>query len=244
MPNGGTMSIHAENVSIDENYAKMNLEAEPGNYVVIRVSDTGSGMTADVIKRIFDPFFTTKDIGKGTGLGLATSMTIVQSHGGFINVYSEPNTGSRFSIYLPSAESEDAVAVTRPTSEFPAGKGETILVVDDEENIRAVTDATLSRFGYKVLTAADGTEALAIHSQHRDKISAVITDVAMPFMDGPSLIRALRKLDTQIKIIAMSGLVSEGQSGELAELGIDLFLSKPYTAETLLTSLNEVLGPR
>lgn len=244
MPHGGTISIRAENVSIDENYAKMNLEAEPGNFVVVSISDTGSGMTSEILKRIFDPFFTTKEIGKGTGLGLATALTIIKSHGGFINVYSEPNKGSRFSIYLPSAEAEDAFAARRPQTQYPAGKGETILVVDDEENIRAIAEATLVKFGYKVLSAADGTEALAIHSQAGSEISAVITDVAMPFMDGPALIRALRKLDPQIKIIAMSGLVSEGQSGELSELGIDAFLAKPYTAETLLVTLNDVLGPR
>lgn len=244
MPHGGTITIRAENVSIDENYARMNLEAEPGNFVVISVTDTGSGMTQEVVKRIFDPFFTTKDIGKGTGLGLATSMTIVRSHGGFINVYSEPNKGSRFSIYLPSAEGEGSTAVRTLQTEFPTGKGETILVVDDEANIRTIAEATLTRFGYKVITAGDGTEALAVHSQMANEISAVITDVAMPFMDGPSLIRALRKIDPQIKIIAMSGLVSEGQSGELAELGIDAFLAKPYTAETLLVTLNDILGPR
>ncbi|QQS31816.1 MAG: PAS domain S-box protein [Acidobacteriota bacterium] len=244
MPHGGTITIRAENVSIDENYARMNLEAEPGNFVVVSVTDTGSGMTQEIVKRIFDPFFTTKEMGKGTGLGLATSMTIVRSHGGFMNVYSEPNKGSRFSIYLPSAEAEGSVAVRPLQTEFPAGKGETILVVDDEENIRTVAEATLTKFGYKVITAGDGTEALAVHSQTENEISAVITDVAMPFMDGPSLIRALRKLDPQIKIIAMSGLVSEGQSGELAELGIDAFLAKPYTAETLLVTLNDILGPR
>jgi nitrogen fixation negative regulator NifL len=244
MPHGGTISIRAQNVSIDENYARMNLDAEPGDFVMVSISDTGTGMTADIVKRIFDPFFTTKEVGKGTGLGLATALTIVKSHNGFINVYSEPQKGSRFSVYLPTANAENPNKVERPQTPFPLGKGETILLVDDEENIRTVAEATLTRFGYKVLTANDGTEALAIHSRQSEQIAAVITDVAMPFMDGPALIRALRRLDPQLKIMVMSGLVSEGQVAELSELGIDAFISKPFTAAVLLNTLNDVLGPR
>lgn len=241
MPGGGTLTIKTSNVAIDDNYARMNIDAEPGNYVAVTVTDTGVGMTQEVLKRAFDPFFTTKDIGKGTGLGLATTLTIVRSHGGFINVYSEPRKGTRFSIYLPSAETGKATAADIPKRSLPKGSGETILVVDDEENIRSIAAATLTKFGYNVLTATDGTDALAIFSQHGYKIAAMITDMAMPYMDGASLIRAVRKMDPDLKIIAMSGLDSDGQSSELTALDVTSFLSKPYSADSLLTMLHDLL---
>lgn len=240
MPSGGTLTIAAENVIVDENYARMNSEASAGNYVLLAVSDTGVGMSADVVKRIFDPFFTTKEIGKGTGLGLATTLTIVQSHGGFINIYSEPNKGTRFSVYLPSSEIEQARPTAKAQIALPRGDGQLILVVDDEEKIRTAAEATLAAFGYQVETAVDGTDALRIFAERRDKIAVVLTDLAMPYMDGAALARALRKMDPQVKIIAMSGLMNEGQAAELKALGVDRFLSKPYTAETLLKTLSEI----
>jgi CheY-like chemotaxis protein len=218
----------------------MNIEAEPGSYVLMTVTDTGIGMSPEISSRIFDPFFTTKEIGKGTGLGLATSMTIVKSHQGFINVYSEPNRGTRFSIYLPSAD----VPHERPEhtkDAIPHGKGELILIVDDEENIRNVAEATLNKFGYKTVTAVDGTDALAVYSQKRDEIAVVLTDMAMPYMDGHALIRALKKMDPNIKTIAMSGLIRDETTAELKSLNVNAFLSKPYSAEALLITLAEVL---
>lgn len=244
MPSGGTLTIKAENVRIDENYARMNLDAEPGSFVLLTVDDTGTGMPAEVVKRIFDPFFTTKEIGKGTGLGLATTLTIVKSHGGFITVYSEPKKGSRFSIYLPSAEAHSEKAVATAKDTLPLGSGELILVVDDEENIRNVAQATLAKFGYRTLTAVDGTDALAVYSQHAADIAAVLTDMAMPYMDGAALVRALKKIDPDIKVVAMSGLISEGTTAELASLKVNAFLSKPFSAETLLKTLAEVIGKR
>ena len=240
MPSGGTLTIKAKNVSIDENYARMNIDAEPGNYARLTVADTGTGMTRDVLQWIFDPFFTTKEIGKGTGLGLATTLTIVKSHGGFINVYSEPSKGTRFSIYLPSAEAGKEMEI-EPKNVLPRGHGELVLVADDEINIRSVTEATLTKFGYRAITAIDGTDALAVYSQQKKKIAAVLTDMAMPYMGGTALIRALRKIDPKIKIIAMSGLMSEGQTAELTNLNVNAVLSKPFTAETLLTTLASIL---
>lgn len=240
MPSGGTLTIKAKNVSIDENYARMNIDAEPGNYARLTVADTGTGMTRDVLQWIFDPFFTTKEIGKGTGLGLATTLTIVKSHGGFINVYSEPSKGTRFSIYLPSAEAGKEMEI-EPKNVLPRGHGELVLVADDEINIRSVTEATLTKFGYRTITAIDGTDALAVYSQQKKKIAAVLTDMAMPYMGGTALIRALRKIDPKIKIIAMSGLMSEGQTAELTNLNVNAVLSKPFTAETLLTTLASIL---
>jgi PAS domain S-box-containing protein len=240
MPSGGTLTIKAENVAIDENYARMNLDAAPGSYVLLTVDDTGTGMPAEVIKRIFDPFFTTKEIGKGTGLGLATTLTIVKSHGGFINVYSEPKRGTKFSIYLSSAEerSEKADAVAKDA--LPRGNGELVLIVDDEKNIRNVAEATLSKFGYRTLTAVDGTDALAVYSQRTKDIAAVLTDMAMPFLDGEALIRALKKMNPEIKVIAMSGLASKGTAAKLTTLNVSAFLSKPFSAETLLKTLKEL----
>jgi two-component system, cell cycle sensor histidine kinase and response regulator CckA len=220
----------------------MNIDAEPGSYVILTISDTGMGIKPALLPRIFDPFFTTKEIGKGTGLGLATTMTIVKSHGGFINVYSEVNRGTRFSIYLPSAETETSTRSKSQRNELPRGNGEMVLIVDDEENIRNVAEATLSKFGYKTITAVDGTDALAMYSKHNQTIAVVLTDLAMPYMDGHALIRALRKLDPGVKLIAMSGLVTESQSAELKGLGVNEFLSKPYTAEALLNALRNVIS--
>ncbi len=157
MPSGGTIKIRAENVDVDQDCERMNPDAKPGAYVVLSVEDTGIGMSADVLSRIFDPFFTTKDVGKGTGLGLSTTLTIVKSHGGFVNLHSEEGKGSRFDIYLPAAP-EEATAhreTTDPRSKYQLGNGELILVVDDEENVREITKATLEKFNYRVLTATD-----------------------------------------------------------------------------------------
>lgn len=241
MPAGGRLSISASNATVDESYARMNIDAEPGNYVMLSISDSGTGMSSEVMKRIFDPFFTTKDVGKGTGLGLAIAMTIVKSHGGFINVYSEVGKGSHFSIYFPSAEVAREKASVERVAALPKGNGELILIVDDEENIRDATEATLKQFGYATLTAADGAEALAIHAKQHDGIDVVITDIAMPNIDGPELIRSLRKIDPQVKIVAMSGLLNEEQAAELQDLNVCNFLLKPFTAETLLKTVSAAI---
>lgn len=244
MPSGGTITVKASNIVIDENYARMNIDAKQGGHVHISIKDTGGGMTKEVIERIFDPFFTTKDLGKGTGLGLATTMTIVKSHGGFINVYSEPRKGTRFDIYFPAIEAPTEREATPADSEMPAGNGELVLIVDDEESIRMAAKATLERFGYRVITANDGTDALAVYTENKADVEIVLTDLAMPYMDGTSLVRALRKIDPQLKVAAMSGLLSEGQTVELKELGVATLLSKPYTAKALLTLMHGLLTPK
>lgn len=242
MPEGGMLSIEASRVNIDDNYARMSPDAVPGEHIVIAVSDTGFGMPPDIKKQIFDPFFTTKDIGRGTGLGLSTVLTIVKSHGGFINVYSEPGKGSRFSIYFPVADTAAIEESSTTTFDELAGKGELVIVVDDEDYIRDVTKATLEKFGYRVLTAADGTEGLALFAQHSAETAAVIADVAMPYMDGPSMVRAMRKMDPNLKMIMMSGLMNENQRNEIESLGITSVLSKPFTAENLLEELKAILS--
>jgi len=237
MPSGGTLTITASNVTLDENYARMFIKAKSGRYIIITVKDTGSGMTQEIQQRIFDPFFTTKEIGKGTGLGLSTALTIIKSHGGFINVYSEQGKGTQFTIYLPAAEIAAEKSESKKELPYPTGNGELVLIVDDEENIRQITKATLEKFGYQTLTASDGTEAMGIYAQNSTEIKLVLTDMAMPFMDGAATIRALRKLNPKLPIIAASGL----PPADINSLNVNAFLSKPYTAEKLLTTLADIL---
>jgi PAS domain S-box-containing protein len=241
MPEGGSISIKAENLFVDENYARMHLEAKPGRFVMIGVSDTGPGMSPEIQSRIFEPFFTTKEMTKGTGLGLSTALTIVKSHGGFINVYSELHKGSEFRLYLPAIEKLGGVDFAVLQTDLPLGHGELILVVDDEDSIREITRGTLETFGYTVLTAADGTEALALYADKKNEIAAVVTDMVMPFMDGPATIRALQRMNPKVRIIAASGLGVGQRAGEGPLEGVDVFLNKPYTAEKLLNALAEVL---
>jgi PAS domain S-box-containing protein len=240
MPRGGELFIRAENVTLDENYARTHLEAAPGRHVLVTVSDTGAGIPPEVVGRIFEPFFTTKEVGKGTGLGLSTALTIVRSHGGFINVYSEPRKGTQFAVYLPAVEAA-ADTSARLKSDLPPGRGELVLVVDDEDSIRQITKATLETFGYRVLTAADGTEALGLYAQHREEVAGVLTDMMMPFMDGPATIRALQKMNPQVRIIAASGLAGQDKAAEASAAGVQMFLPKPYTAEKLLKALAQLL---
>ncbi len=241
MPEGGSITINAENVVLDENYARMHFEAKAGRFVAINVSDTGSGMSQEIQSRIFEPFFTTKEMSKGTGLGLSTALTIVKSHGGFINLYSELHKGSQFALYLPALDAPGTIESAAAETDLPFGNGELILVVDDEESIREITHGTLETFGYKVLTASDGTEALAIYADRKNEIAVVLTDMVMPFMDGPATIRALQQMNPHVRIIAASGLGAGQRAGEGTLDGVAVFLNKPYTAEKLLKTLAQVL---
>ncbi len=245
MPHGGDLTVGVENCVLDEQYAAMNIEAEPGRYVKISVTDSGTGIPPGILERIFDPFFTTKELGKGTGLGLSTVMTIVKSHEGFINVYSEPGKGTTFRVYLPAMESSSE-ARTRQTQSLspPRGHGETILVVDDEASILTITSETLQTFGYRVLTATDGAEAVAIYSEHKNEIAVVLTDMMMPVMDGTAAIHALMKINPAIRIIAASGLDANDGKANASEAGVKHFLMKPYTAATLLKTMRATLDEK
>jgi PAS domain S-box-containing protein len=241
MPHGGVLTLGAANVEIDSDYARLNVDAKLGPYVVLSVTDTGTGMPPAVIEKIFEPFFTTKEVGKGTGLGLSTSHAIVKSHGGFVHVYSEVGKGTVFKVYLPAVR----VATDRApvqARELPAGKGELILVVDDEASIREITKETLESYGYRTLVAGDGAEAIALFAGAKKDVCVVLTDMRMPFMDGMATIRALRKLAPTIKVIATSGLDQDGAEASAGAGVIEAFLHKPYTAEKLLTTLKEILG--
>ncbi len=240
MPRGGTLTFSAQNVVLDDQYAGLSPEAKPGRHVLIQVEDTGTGIPPEILEKVFDPFFTTKEPGKGTGLGLSTSLAIVRSHGGFIRAYSEPGTGSRFRVYLPATESTTEPAPVADVV-LPRGDGEVVLVVDDEASVRHITRQTLEAFGYRVILAGDGAEALAVYASRRTEIALVLTDMMMPVMDGPATIRVLTKMDPSVRIIAASGLTANGSVTRVANSGVRHFLPKPYTAETLLRTVREVL---
>ncbi len=236
MPDGGKITIRAGNMVIDEHYAAMNIEARVGSYVRLEVEDTGTGIPADIVERIFDPFFTTKEIGKGTGLGLSTTLAIVKSHGGFIRVYSDPGMGAKFRVYLPAAWAPTLSAASIDQL-LPRGNGQTILVVDDEASIRHITQQTLETFGYRVLTAANGADAVALFAQRLADISLVLVDMMMPVMDGPSTIRALLQIAPSARIIGASGITANGKVAQASGAGVREFLPKPYTAEILLKAV-------
>ncbi|MBI1807102.1 MAG: response regulator [Ignavibacteria bacterium] len=241
MPSGGMLTLEAKNASLDENFARFHSGAKAGPYVVFTVSDTGTGIPITITNKIFDPFFTTKEIGKGTGLGLSTALGIVKSHGGFIDMYSEIGKGTRFAIYLPSAESAQVSGVESKQEAVPLGQGELILVVDDEASIREIAKMTLEAHGYRVMLAQNGIDAITLFRQEQKDIDLVITDMAMPLLDGPSTIRELRKINPDVKIIGASGLTSGEDLMTSAVPNVDTFLSKPYTAEELLKSLGKIL---
>lgn len=241
MPQGGKLTIKAENVRIDDSYARMNIDARPGPFVLITISDTGLGIPSNIVDKIFEPFFTTKEHGKGTGLGLSTVMGIVRSHGGFINVYSEEGRGAHFKIHLTAVEDSQVGQADELQIDVPVGHGELILVIDDEAVICEITKGTLETYGYRAITASDGTEGIALYAQYKDEIKVVLTDMMMPYMDGLATIRALQKMNPQVRIIASSGLTESSRAMEAAGVGVKTFLPKPYTAEKLLNTLAEIL---
>ncbi len=241
MPNGGKLIISAENINLDEGYSKMHTEAKPGAYVVLKVSDTGTGIPDSIINKIFDPFFTTKEVGKGTGLGLSTVHGIVQNHKGFITVYSEVGKGTEFKVYLPASEGTSKKETQNNNNKIPKGNGELILFVDDEQPIREITKQTLESNGYKVITACDGVEAIALFAQNKDKIELVLTDMAMPVLGGASTIKAIQKINPKIKIIVTSGLLTHNIDEEKHVTVLKGFLQKPFTSEKLLKTIHDVL---
>jgi PAS domain S-box-containing protein len=242
MPNGGSLVLVAENLNVDEGYAAMIPGAKIGPHVMLRVSDTGDGMSRATIDKIFDPFFTTKEIGKGTGLGLSTALGIVKSHGGFVSVYSELDKGTTFKLFLPAVMT-DAKLQPSKTSVVPIqGNGELILVVDDEPNILGVTKMILERNNYHVLSANDGPEALAIFAQQMHSIRLVLTDLSMPYMDGAVLVRALRQMKSHVPIIATTGQGEEARASEMHALHVASLLRKPYDTGQLLETLHTTLS--
>jgi PAS domain S-box-containing protein len=241
MPDGGQITISVENVSLNAHQAALNLEAKVGPYVRIQVEDTGTGISPGIIDKIFDPFFTTKELGQGTGLGLSTSLAIVKSHGGYLQPRSEPGQGTRFRIFLPARQGEDSRPAENDEAKVPRGCGETILVVDDEAPIRLVTRHTLEAYGYQVLLASDGAEAVSTYLEKRHSIALVITDMMMPVMDGAAMIKVLIKMNPAVKIVIVSGINATDYPAQAPALGVKHFLAKPYTAQKLLKVVKDVI---
>ncbi len=231
MPDGGTLSISLTNEMVDDGYHRMNSEIAPGRYILVEVEDTGHGMSNETIERIFDPFFTTKEIGKGTGLGLSTVLNIVEGHGGILR------RGTKFSIFFPAIALQEPSTVSDEGQTSSDGEGRLILIVDDEADVREIIRAALEKAGYRTLEAPDGADGLGTFADHKDEIAAVITDASMPLLDGVVLSRAIRKIAPETKIIAMSGLLSSSQISQLEAVGVDAFLTKPFTAKKLLACL-------
>jgi CheY-like chemotaxis protein len=240
MPDGGTLTLAGENIVADAAFVRTTPQARPGPYVVWLVADTGTGISPENLDRIFDPFFTTKEIGKGTGLGLASVVGIVRDHGGFIKVESKLGAGTRFRVYLPALPVQPAVEAEPPTAP-PRGRGETILVVDDEEGVRVTTKEILEENGYQVIVAAEGREAEALFAQHAAGIHAVLTDLMMPVMDGIALVRALRQRAPDLKVLATTGVTETAQTTAVRKLGAKVVIRKPFSAHQLLTQLRAVL---
>ncbi len=241
MPEGGALTITAENVSLDGQTAAFLEGATSGDYVVIRIQDTGVGMSEEVKERIFEPFFTTKAVGKGTGLGLSTSLGIIKSHRGFMNVESEQGKGTRIDIYFPAVSTPQTEEGTEKREEFPQGHGETVLVVDDESSIREISRATLESYGYQALLAADGVEGVALFAKHMKDIDAVVCDINMPHLDGTAMLHAVRKMKPSVAVLVMSGVPLGAVQGKLAEDVKPFFLQKPFSVEVFLTTLDKAL---
>ncbi len=242
MPEGGMLTVSARNLILDEQYAGMDLEARQGHHVMIQVEDNGTGMSAQVVDRIFEPFFTTKEPSKGTGLGLSTTLAIIKSHGGSIRVESKPGNGTKFRVYLPALPAELHEEKVPQPEAIPRGNGELILVVDDEAPVREITRQTLEAFGYQVIVAEDGVDAVAIYAREKSRIAVVLTDMMMPLMDGPTTIKVLLNLNPQVRIIAASGLDSNRHIIGSTTTGVSHFLTKPFTAEALLKELGTILS--
>lgn len=243
MPNGGRLSLTAENVELNGTTTVAHRLVKPGSYIAIAVTDTGEGIPPENLEQIFDPFFTTKVRERGTGLGLATCFTIVRDHSGFITVDSTVNVGTTFKVFIPAVEAT-STPVIAPVPDEPTtqGHGELILVVDDEDMISDTLKLMLEFYDYRVLTANSGEEAIKLFRKHIDEVRLVMTDMMMPGMSGAELIRLLREQAPQLDIIAFTGLVNPEKREELKELGVDILLTKPCPEKELINAITKQLG--
>ena len=239
MPHGGKLSIKADNFTVDSEYVRLHLDAAEGCYVLITVCDTGAGIPPEIVDRIFEPFFTTKEIGHGTGLGLSTVIGIVKSHGGFVDVQSDRQQGTQFKVFLPAYDT--TVSHPEENAVIPQGRSELVLVVDDESSMREVTKATLETYNYRVLTASNGIEAIALYAREHQAIDLVIMDIMMPEMDGKTAIRTLKQINPEVDIVAVSGLITSQEIVNQLDGDVRAFMSKPYTNEELLEIVHLII---
>ena len=239
MPGGGDLILRARNVTHKDMKSKL-YDPKPGNYVLLTVTDTGTGMDKETIERIFDPFFTTKEMGRGTGLGLASVYGIIKGHGGYIDVESNKGQGTTFSIYLPASEKKIQKAI-KTAEPFIRGTG-TVLLVDDEEVILKVGQELLEAMGYRVLIARDGKEAVEVYKENRDDIDIVVLDMVMPNMGGGEAYDRMKEINPDVKVLLSSGYSIDGQATEILERGCNAFIQKPFDAKQLFQKIREVLN--
>ncbi len=240
MPNGGTLTIETTNVELGREYCDTHIEAKPGGYVLLTVSDTGQGIDRETLSHIFEPFFTTKGVGKGTGLGLATVYGIVKDHDGHIICHSEPGRGTTFKIYFHAIQTDEDVEILQSETDIPHGT-ETILLVDDDEVVRDLAAAVLDNFGYQVITASNGKDALNIYIRRNREIALVILDLIMPEMDGKQFLNEVLRIDPKAKVIIASGHSVNGKVEEIFLSRAKAFVDKPYDIKDLLKNVRNVL---
>jgi hypothetical protein len=241
MPDGGTLTLSATRLTVDAKTASLRPKARAGLHVVFSVSDTGRGISADVVERMFEPFFTTKDLGKGTGLGLATAMSMVKSLSGFISVSTEIGQGSTLHVHLPAIEPVASAPSSARSADMPRGKGELILVVDDDPSILNTTRQTLETFGYRVTTASDGAAAILEFSKKKSEIAVVVTDVNMHGMDGVETARALMAIEPAVKIVLVSGLEDRLETASAMSVKKLHTIAKPFSTLELLQMLQKLV---
>jgi CheY-like chemotaxis protein len=238
MPGSGTLTTRTGNVTIDqEQYSPYHVKA--GNYIKITIADSGVGMDEDIQQRIFDPFFTTKEMGRGTGLGLASVYGIVKNHEGFINVFSKKGQGTKFEIYLP-ASGKAVPTLKKANEKFVEGQ-ETVLLVDDEEMIIDVGARMLKKLGYQVFTASNGKEAIDIFKKHQEKIDLIVLDMIMPQMGGGETYDRIKKIKHDVKVLLSSGFSINGQASKILNRGCNGFIQKPFNLQNLSQNIRAIL---
>jgi CheY-like chemotaxis protein len=240
MPDGGLLAFSTRVVDVASARRTSDLPTSPGPYAEIRVADTGMGMAPDVARRVFEPFFTTKEMGRGTGLGLAAVYGTVKSHNGSISVESAPGLGSLFRIHLPLSAQHGEVVPTVPERAWVEGRG-TVLLVDDQAEVREVTTSILDRLGYTVITAEDGVAALTLYQQHRDVIRLVLLDVRMPRMDGAETLRRLRRINPTLPVVIVSGFGADNDLATIRSIGVQGVVEKPFTVSELSETMARAL---
>ncbi|MBD2328909.1 PAS domain S-box protein [Alkalinema sp. FACHB-956] len=237
MPNGGILTLTSEHCTLSKNNIPIHPNAHQGDYVAITITDTGNGISPDLMEHIFEPFFTTKQLSQGTGLGLSIVASLVQRHGGFVEVSSELNHGSQFKVYFPATA--EILHQTTDSETLPLGKGELVLIIDDEAAVQYATKIILESHNYRTLTATDSVAAIDLYQQRQKEITATIIDMMMPKIDGFQTLQNLRKINPNAILIAVSGLTTNEQKA--ISCGASVFLAKPYTVEHLLVTLRDLI---